>query len=137
MNSALVEVVKNIRIVAENRRPKQKNKREDKDMFYKKDFEGYNTPAKGVQMKSLVYGEKTHLCEFILDGGSAIPEHRHPHEQTGYLVSGKIQFIIEGKTFNAEPGDSWSVPGDVPHSAKVLEDSVIVEVFSPIREEYL
>jgi len=44
---------------------------------------------------------------------------------------------MEGKTFDAEPGDSWSIPGDVPHSANVIEDSVIVEVFSPVREEYL
>ena len=107
------------------------------DMFYKKNSEGYNTPAKGIRMKSLVHGEKTHLCEFRLDGGSVIPEHSHPHEQTGYLVSGKIQFVIEGRTFDAEPGDSWSVPGNMPHSANVLQDSVIVEVFSPVREEYL
>ena len=108
-----------------------------KDMFYKKNSEGYNTPAKGIQMKSLVYGEKTHLCEFKLDGGSIIPEHSHPHEQTGYLVAGKVQFVMEDKTFDAEAGDSWSVPGNMLHSAKVLENSVIVEVFSPVREEYL
>ena len=108
-----------------------------KDMFYKKNSEGYNIPAKGIQMKSLVYGDKTHLCEFRLDEGSIIPKHSHPHEQTGYLVSGKIQFVIEGRIFDAEPGDSWSVPGNAPHSANVLQDSVIVEVFSPVREEYL
>jgi len=108
-----------------------------KDMFYKKNSDGYNTPVKGVQLKSLTYGEKTHMCEFILDAGSAIPDHSHPHEQTGYLVSGRIEFLMEGKTFEAEPGDSWSIPGNMPHSANVIEDSVIVEVFSPVREEYL
>jgi 8-oxo-dGTP diphosphatase len=108
-----------------------------KDMFYKKNSDGYNTPVKGIKLKSLTYGEKTHMCEFVLDAGSAIPEHSHPHEQTGYLVSGKIDFLMEGKTFDAEPGDSWSIPGDMPHSANVIEDSVIVEVFSPVREEYL
>ncbi len=107
------------------------------DMFSKNNAEGYKTPIKGVQLKSLVYGEKTHLCEFKLDAGSVVPEHSHPHEQTGYLVSGKIQFVIEGKAFDAEPGDSWSVPGNVPHSAEVFQDSVIVEVFSPVRDEYL
>ena len=106
-------------------------------MFYKKNSDGYKEPANGVKLKSLTYGEKTHMCEFVLDAGSAVPEHRHPHEQTGYLVSGKITFLIEGKAFDAEPGDSWSIPGDILHSANVIEDSVIVEVFSPVREEYL
>ena len=108
-----------------------------KDMFYKKSSEGYNTPLKGIQLKSLTYGKKTHMCEFIIEAGSAIPEHSHPHEQTGYLVSGKLEFTMEGKTFDAQPGDSWSVPENVPHSANAIEDAVIVEVFSPVREEYL
>ena len=107
------------------------------DMFYKKNSDGYNTPVKGVKLKSLTYGEKTHMCEFVLDAGSAVPEHSHPHEQTGYLVSGKVEFLMEGKTFDAEPGDSWSIPGNMPHAANAIEDSVIVEVFSPVREEYL
>ena len=108
-----------------------------KDMFYKKNSQGYNRPAEGIKFKSLTHGEKTHMCEFILDGGSAIPEHRHPHEQTGYLVSGKLAFWVEGETFDAETGDSWSIPENVPHSVEVIEDSVVVEVFSPVREEYL
>ncbi len=106
-------------------------------MFYKKSSEGYNTPLKGIQLKSLTHGKKTHMCEFIIEAGSAIPEHSHPHEQTGYLVSGKLEFTMEGKTFDAQPGDSWSVPENVPHSANAIEDAVIVEVFSPVREEYL
>ena len=106
-------------------------------MFYKKNSNGYNAPLEGIKVKSLTHGEKTHMCEFILDAGSAIPEHSHPHEQTGYLVSGKIELVMEDKTLEAEPGDSWSIPGDVPHSVNVIEDSVIVEVFSPVRDEYL
>jgi 8-oxo-dGTP diphosphatase len=108
-----------------------------KDMFYKNNSRGYNTPVKGIKFKSLSHGEKTHMCEFLLDAGSAIPEHRHPHEQTGYLVRGKLAFWVDGETFDADSGDSWSIPENVPHSVKVLEDSVVVEVFSPVREEYL
>lgn len=106
-------------------------------MFYKKNSDGYNTPLEGIKLKTLTYGENTHMCEFALEAGSAIPDHSHPHEQIGYMVSGRIDFLIEGVMYNAEPGDSWSIPGDMPHSAKVIEDSVIVEVFSPVREEYL
>lgn len=108
-----------------------------KDMFYKKNSEGYSSSVKGVRLKSLTYGEKAHMCEFIVDGGSEIPEHSHPHEQTGYLVSGKLTLITEDQSFDAEPGDSWSIPENATHRATAIEDSVIVEVFSPVRKEYL
>ena len=106
-------------------------------MFYKRDDSGYMTPAEGVRLKSLVHGEKTHLCEFRIEKGSRVPQHSHPHEQAGYLVSGRIKFIAGDEEFEALPGDSWCVPGDMEHSAEVLEDSVMVEVFSPVREDYL
>ena len=108
-----------------------------KDMFYKKTSEGYSNPAKGVQLKSLTHGEKTHMCEFVIEGGSEIPEHSHPHEQTGYLVSGKLTLVVEDQRFDVEPGDSWSIPGNVPHRASAIKDSVAVEVFSPVRKDYL
>ena len=106
-------------------------------MFEKRTDSGYLAPAKGVKLKSLVHGEKTHLCEFKLEKGSALPAHKHPHEQTGYLISGRLKFRIDGETFNATKGDSWNIPGDMEHAVEVLEDSVVVEVFSPLREEYL
>ncbi|MBW1782811.1 MAG: cupin domain-containing protein [Deltaproteobacteria bacterium] len=106
-------------------------------MFYKKNNTGYKTLAEGVQLKTLVHGEKTHLCEFRIQKGSQVPEHSHPHEQSGYLISGRIKFILKDEAFEAEPGDSWCVPGDDVHAAEVLEDSVMVEVFCPVRQDYL
>ena len=106
-------------------------------MFAKKSDSGYLEPAKGVQLKTLVHGEKTHLCEFKLKKGSALPAHNHPHEQTGYLVSGSLKFRIGDDVLDAVGGDSWSIPGGMEHAVEVLEDSLIVEVFSPLREEYL
>jgi quercetin dioxygenase-like cupin family protein len=88
-------------------------------------------------MKTLVHGDKTLLCEFRMKKGSHVPEHAHPHEQTGYMVSGRIKFITGDESFEALPGDSWCIPGDVMHTADILEDSVIIEVFSPVREDYL
>ena len=106
-------------------------------MFYKKNDNNYNQPAEGIKLKTLTYGEKTQLCEFKVQKGSRLPPHEHPHEQTGYLVSGKIVLIIEDQRYEAEPGDAWSIPGRVPHGAEVIEDAVVIEVFSPIREDYL
>jgi len=77
------------------------------------------------------------MAEFRLAQGAVIPLHRHPHEQTGYLVSGRILFTVDGQKQEAEAGDSWCIPPDVEHGAEAREDSLIVEVFSPVREDYL
>jgi len=47
-----------------------------------------------------------------------------------------LLFIGE-ETFETEAGDSWNIPANVEHSAEIIEDSIAVEVFSPVREEYL
>lgn len=106
-------------------------------MFSKKTDEGYKSPAEGVRLKAVCWGEKTLMAEFRLTRGHVLPEHSHPHEQTGYVVSGKIVMQVEGQRHVAEPGDSWCIPGNVPHGAEVLEDAVIIEVFSPVREDFL
>ena len=106
-------------------------------MFYKNDDRGYKKVLEGIELKTLVHGKKTLFAEFRLLKGSNLPRHSHPHEQTGYLVSGHMRLSIGEETFEAEPGDSWCIPGDVEHGARILADSVAVEVFSPVREDYL
>jgi len=106
-------------------------------MFYNADNSGYRPVLKGIKLKTLVYGEKTLLTEFRLNKGSLLPKHSHPHEQTGYLISGRIRLSVGGNKFEAEPGDSWCIPGDTEHWAEILVDSVAIEVFSPVREDYL
>ena len=106
-------------------------------MFTKKIDSGYREPVEGIQLKTLAYGKNTHLCEFKLKKGSVLPAHSHPHEQTGYLVSGSMKFRIGDEEFHSSPGDSWSITGGMEHAVEVLEDSLVIEVFSPLREEYL
>jgi quercetin dioxygenase-like cupin family protein len=99
--------------------------------------DGYKKVLDKIKMKTLVYGEKTLMVEFRLAAGADLPSHQHPHEQTGYLVSGRIDLTIDGVVHAVRPGDSWCIPGDVPHSAVAHADSVALEVFSPVREDYL
>lgn len=106
-------------------------------MFYKHDPSGYHSPIKGVEQKTLVYGEKTLMTEFLLEKGADLPIHDHPHEQTGYLVSGKLKMTIDETEFIVEPGDSWCVGGNIKHGAFAIENSVAVEIFSPVRREYI
>ena len=106
-------------------------------MFKKYCKDGYHCPIEGIEQKTLVYGSKTLMTEFRLQKGSTLPRHSHPHEQTGYLVAGRIRLHIGDESYECEPGDSWCVSGDTEHSADIIEDAIAIEVFSPVREEYL
>jgi quercetin dioxygenase-like cupin family protein len=105
-------------------------------MFYKKQDAGYRESVGGIRLKAMTYGDKMIMTEFLLSKGSKLPEHNHPHDQCGCLISGKIMLIIDGRRIFAEPGDGWYIPGNALHSAEILEDSVAIEVFSPPREDY-
>ena len=106
-------------------------------MFVPHTEEGYSEPADGIEIKPLANGEKTLMTRLKLKKGAQLPSHSHPHEQTGYLVSGRIIIHIGSEAYTTGPGDSWSIPGDVEHKAQIIEDSVAIEVFSPVREDYL
>ena len=106
-------------------------------MLCKPDTSNYRDLLPGVAMKALAFGDNSLLCEFQLKQGAMIPAHQHPQEQTGYLVHGSLRFFgDEGETV-VEAGHSWSFKGGVVHGAEVLADSVLIEVFSPVRQEYL
>jgi quercetin dioxygenase-like cupin family protein len=106
-------------------------------MFYRQNTGEYRQLLEGVQLKTVVHGERTLMGKFKLQQGAEIPPHSHPHEQAGVLISGKLRFRIGDQTIEAQAGDCWCIPGDVPHSVAVLADAVVVEVFSPVREDYL
>jgi quercetin dioxygenase-like cupin family protein len=97
----------------------------------------YKDVLEKIQKKTLAYGDRTLMAEFRLEHGADLPRHSHPHEQTGYLVSGEIELSIGDETHQVKPGDSWCIAGGVEHKATVLEDSVAIEVFSPVREDYI
>ncbi|SLM30285.1 Cupin 2 conserved barrel domain protein [Desulfamplus magnetovallimortis] len=106
-------------------------------MFYKADESGYKEVLTGIKIKTLTYGEKTLFTEFRMESGKKLPAHSHPYEQTGYLIKGKILLTIAGNSFEVEPGDCWTIPSGADHGAEILQDSVAIEVFSPVREDYL
>ena len=106
-------------------------------MLYQPDPSGYKELLPGIFMKTLTYGDSSHLCEFQLKRGAVIPAHQHPQEQTGYLVQGSLRFFgDEGETV-VEAGSGWNFKGGVVHGVEVLEDTVAIEVFSPVRPDYM
>ncbi len=106
-------------------------------MILKAGSEDYKPLIEGVALKNLAHGDKTHLTQVKLEKGAVIPEHHHPHEQTGYLLSGKLRFFSGEEEAIALPGDSWSFPGGTRHGAEAMEDTIVLECFSPLREDYL
>ncbi len=99
--------------------------------------DGYIEMLPGIRRRTLLWADMTLFAEFNLDAGSKIPEHSHPEEQTGYMLSGRMTFHGPDGDFEAEPGDSWVFPGGVPHSVDVHEDAHVIEVFSPARKDYM
>lgn len=92
--------------------------------------------APGLIRRTLVSGERLMICRFDLDQGVEIPSHSHPHDQAGYVVSGRIRVTVEGEGLELGPGDSYCAPSGILHSAQALEKTVVVDTFSPPREDY-
>jgi len=90
----------------------------------------------GLIRRTLVSSDRLMICRFDLDKGVEIPDHSHPHDQAGYVVSGKIRITVGGKSLDLGEGDSYSAPPNVPHSALALEASVVVDTFYPPRDDY-
>ncbi len=90
----------------------------------------------GIYRKTLTYNKNMMLCYFNLIKGSQIPLHSHKEHQIGYVLKGKLKFFTENGEFIAEEGDSYVFESNEKHGAKILEDSEVIDVFSPSREDY-
>lgn len=95
---------------------------------------------KGVNLDSLATGEKSMVTKMNYVKGNFATLHTHPHEQCGYVISGKYHLIVDGEEkidVIMHPGDSYAIPGNTPHSFEVIEAGEVVDVFTPLREDYL
>ena len=92
----------------------------------------------GITRRTLTYNDDAMLCHISMNKGAQIPLHNHPPVQIGMCLSGKIRFFGENPEdeFVCEAGDGYVLESDKPHGADALEDSVVVEVFTPSRPEY-
>jgi quercetin dioxygenase-like cupin family protein len=91
----------------------------------------------GIFRRTLEYTDEAMVCHFTMKKGAIVPLHNHHAAQIGYVISGKIQFNLEnGNGFIAENGCSYCFDRFEYHGAEVLEDSEVMETFSPARDEY-
>jgi len=91
----------------------------------------------GVEREILAIGEQLMLVEFSFEQGGEIDWHSHVHEQAGYVAKGKLRLLVAEQEFILTEGMSSVVPSNVRHKAIALEDTVYINAFSPIREDYL
>jgi quercetin dioxygenase-like cupin family protein len=92
--------------------------------------------APGVLVNIMTDGDEITLVEVILEAGSVVAMHTHVNEQTGTLLSGRLKFEIGDETFEMAPGDAWMIPANVPHEVTTVEKALVIEAFSPPREDW-
>jgi quercetin dioxygenase-like cupin family protein len=92
------------------------------------------SPAIGRQL--LNTGRMT-VARVLLAAGAVVPEHRHEHEQVATLLEGRLRFDVAGEVREIEPGESVVIWPDVPHAVEALEDSVVLDLFAPVRDDWL
>jgi len=90
-----------------------------------------------ISFDVLAVGEKSMVTRMNYAVDNFVPFHKHPHEQSGYVVSGKFKLRFGDVDEMLESGDTYSIPGNTQHSFEVIEPGQVIDFFSPPREDYL
>jgi quercetin dioxygenase-like cupin family protein len=90
----------------------------------------------GVHRRTMGTTDEVMICEFFIERDALVPMHQHMNDQVGYVVQGAIEMTIGGQVRACQAGESYAVPAGVLHGGRALVDSVIIDAFSPPREDY-
>ena len=90
-----------------------------------------------VISRKLVYGERAMLAHVYLKKGAVVPEHHHESEQITWILEGALRFHIDGDDFDVKAGETLVIPSQMPHSAVALEDTIDIDIFAPIRQDWV
>ncbi len=96
-----------------------------------------SAPENGLKRRVLAYNDKLFLTEHQMVKGWVGAMHSHPHDQVVYIVRGHLKVSCLGKTFELRTGDTFVVRSGVQHGASAIDDSLVIDVFTPCREDYL
>jgi quercetin dioxygenase-like cupin family protein len=94
-------------------------------------------PEPGLTRRVGVANDKLMVVEHRMEKGWIGARHSHPHEQVVYIVSGHLKVTCGDTTFEVRTGDSFVVRGSVEHQASAVENSHVIDVFTPCRNDYL
>ena len=91
----------------------------------------------GVSRRVLAHTEQLMVVEVHFEEGGVGSVHTHPHCQNTYVLSGRFRFTVDGEPVDVGPGDTLAFPSNVPHGTLCLEKGVLLDMFSPMREDFL
>ncbi len=93
--------------------------------------------APGIDRVTLTYDEDTMMCWFYLEKGAVLEMHTHVESQNGIVISGRINFLKgDGEVLELKAGDAYYFASNDPHGSEVLEDTELLECFTPARDDY-
>jgi quercetin dioxygenase-like cupin family protein len=87
--------------------------------------------------RKVISGEKITMAQIFIAKDGVVPVHQHENEQISCVLAGTLRFELEGKEIVGREGDVLLIPSNVPHRVVALEDSLALDVFSPIRLDWL
>jgi quercetin dioxygenase-like cupin family protein len=90
-----------------------------------------------VISRKVISGEKAMVAQVFLKKDAVVPEHHHESEQLTYIMEGALKFELEGQEVVVRKGEVLHIPSNVPHRAVALEDTLDLDIFSPIRKDWL
>lgn len=101
------------------------------------DQPGWITMVPGIRRQTLVSGDTMMQMIVQLDAGSRLPEHSHPHEQVTHVLRGRLCLILAGIPYELGAGESLYIASNTPHAAEIDEDTLVIDTFSPPRQDLL
>ena len=87
--------------------------------------------------RKVITGEKVMVAQISISKGGVVPTHQHESEQISYVIEGALKFEMEGQEIMVRRGEVLHIPSNVPHRVVAMEDSLGLDVFSPIRIDWL
>jgi quercetin dioxygenase-like cupin family protein len=90
----------------------------------------------GIFRRTMGTTDEVMLCEFFLQRGAAVQPHSHKNDQVAYIIYGRMEVTIGDQVRICDPGDSYAVPGGILHSERALIDTLVIDAFSPPRDDY-
>ena len=87
--------------------------------------------------RRVVHGEKITVAQLELAKDCTVPVHHHENEQISVVLQGWLKFNLDGREILVHGGEVLVIPSNIPHNVVALEDSIVVDVFSPIRQDWL
>jgi len=87
--------------------------------------------------RKVISGKKAMVAQVFLKKDAVVPEHQHESEQITYIMDGALKFQLEGREVIVRKGEVLHIPSNVPHRAVALEDTLDLDIFSPIRTDWL